>query len=319
LSPSELDDEIRAELAFHLEELEVEFGRQGHAAEEAKALARERFGDMDRYATLCRHIKLRDRMLTQRLLVAVSAFLLVLTGLLGWQVVSLARGQRDSAKMLAQMREEMEALKVGTDGSPRNEVPATVPIVGRVVGADMRPLEGARVLAVIKTWPNGQYRQIATTAVTIKFGWFKLPIEIPRQGMRAVHIAVIAEGNAFESQYLTLQPDEEFDFEKLEFRLEPTPDIEARLVDSEGAPVAGATLFPSARIDGSGRDHAIYFAASDPIHRQSDAEGSVPLVGLATGDSAKVYLRLPDEDWREIDVDVKPDNGVVTIKVSEPE
>ena len=65
-SECEIDDDLDAEFAFHLEEAARDLTHEGHAPEIACLVAKERFGDLERYKLQCRRIALKERIMLQR-------------------------------------------------------------------------------------------------------------------------------------------------------------------------------------------------------------------------------------------------------------
>lgn len=86
----EIDDEVREELAFHLESLADEQTRGGALPEDAKRRAAERFGDFNKYLRLCRKEKQGDAPMLRRVQAALIAVLTAFVGLMGWQQWKLA-------------------------------------------------------------------------------------------------------------------------------------------------------------------------------------------------------------------------------------
>jgi RNA polymerase sigma-70 factor (ECF subfamily) len=108
----EIDREICDELQFHVETRIEENVRAGMSPEAARADARRRFGDFRRIYRSCRRIQLGERMMLQRIQVALTAVLLVV-------VVGMAVGfykrqaQYDAA--LTGLRQSMDEMRAGLD------------------------------------------------------------------------------------------------------------------------------------------------------------------------------------------------------------
>ncbi|MEO1495768.1 MAG: permease prefix domain 1-containing protein [Planctomycetota bacterium] len=86
----EIEDEVRAELAFHLDALADEQTRRGIAADEAERQAAARFGDFNKYVRQCRQVKQGDAPMLKRFQTVAMVVLTVFVGLMGWQQWKLA-------------------------------------------------------------------------------------------------------------------------------------------------------------------------------------------------------------------------------------
>lgn len=72
-SMRQIEEEIVDELQFHLEMSVAEAIRDGQPPEAAMAEARRRFGDFSRIHSDCRRIQLGERIMLQRIQVALTA------------------------------------------------------------------------------------------------------------------------------------------------------------------------------------------------------------------------------------------------------
>ena len=86
----EIEDEVREELAYHLDALADEQTRRGIAADEAERQAAARFGDFNKYARQCRQVKQGDAPMLKRFQTVARVVLTVVVGLMGWQQWKLA-------------------------------------------------------------------------------------------------------------------------------------------------------------------------------------------------------------------------------------
>jgi hypothetical protein len=110
-SASDVEAEVREELAGHLERLAEDEQRAGAEPDEARRLAAARFGDLDAYAAECRRIDLGDRLLVRRALVGACAALLAACGYLGWRAW-------ESEQTAARLRAELAARTAAAPAAP---------------------------------------------------------------------------------------------------------------------------------------------------------------------------------------------------------
>ncbi|MCK6447635.1 MAG: permease prefix domain 1-containing protein [Planctomycetes bacterium] len=103
----EIDGDIEEELAFHLAERERENRAAGMSAEEARADAERRFGDLEKIRGECRRVQMGERIVLQRL---NFVLLLVLAGGVGFFAWNSYAAQRDSRYLIERMRAEVAQL-----------------------------------------------------------------------------------------------------------------------------------------------------------------------------------------------------------------
>jgi len=106
-TPREIDEELSAELEFHIAALELEATRDGLSSDQAAAEARRRFGDPDLIRAHCRRIALEERIMTQRINVLLNVVLLLAVVVLG---VQFYRAQGQSAAALDRLEKSVVAL-----------------------------------------------------------------------------------------------------------------------------------------------------------------------------------------------------------------
>jgi RNA polymerase sigma-70 factor (ECF subfamily) len=119
----QIEGEIVDELRFHLEMRIEENVRDGMSPEAARADAQRRFGDFRRIQKTCRRIQLGERIMLQRIQVAMTAILLVV-------VVAMAVGfyQRQSqydAAILG-LQQSIEGMQAGLAGVLKGVPPVVV-------------------------------------------------------------------------------------------------------------------------------------------------------------------------------------------------
>jgi len=123
-----IEREIGDELQFHLEMRAVESVRAGMSPEEAREDARRRFGDLRRIHTACRRIQLGERIMLQRIQVALTAILLVVVVVMA---VRFSQRQARYDAALAGLGQSMDRVQTGLA-----EVLSGVPpvVIGTVPG-----------------------------------------------------------------------------------------------------------------------------------------------------------------------------------------
>lgn len=109
-SIEQIDEEILDELQFHLEMCIDESIREGMSSEEARAHARQRFGDYSRIHKTCRRIQLGERIMLQRIQVGLTAVLLVVVMLMA---VGFYLRQAQYGRSLIGLHESVESMQKG--------------------------------------------------------------------------------------------------------------------------------------------------------------------------------------------------------------
>ena len=109
----QIEREIVDELEFHLEMRTEDNLQTGMSPQAAREDARRRFGDFRRIHQTCRNIQLGERIMLQRIQVALTAVLLIV-------VVVMATGfyyqQAENEANVRQVRRSIEHVRKGLDG-----------------------------------------------------------------------------------------------------------------------------------------------------------------------------------------------------------
>jgi hypothetical protein len=300
-SSEEVGAEIDDELEFHFQSLVEENLAKGMTFSDAWSAARERFGSLPRYSAACRELHRRSPSGA-----AAAVALAALTGVVAWNAASMQAWRRTSAEpQTAQVESRIHQSK------DRD-------VAGRLVDSLGRPVANADVLVVLKSWPNGRYRQRAMHVRANGEGEFRLADALPAEGPYAVHLAAFKEGFAFASSYRLVEDEnEEAEASKL-MRLSFAADATLVVQDEMGRPAPNARVAPQSRKSSHGDSHQVYFQASGPVQRTTDAEGRTPLDCFEPGDRAELFIQLPGRDWirRTVDVPAKGDVVFVSTKAS---
>jgi len=84
-SQQEIERDIDDELEFHLERLEAEERAAGKPPDAARLEAQRRFGSLDHYRKLCLNLNLKERIMLQRINLALLVLVALGLGLTAWQ------------------------------------------------------------------------------------------------------------------------------------------------------------------------------------------------------------------------------------------
>ncbi|BBO34532.1 carboxypeptidase-like regulatory domain-containing protein [Lacipirellula parvula] len=282
--PDRVSDSIRDEIAFHLTETAARQAELGVSADEARRSAVERFGDVTGVIRECAADSAETHSRWHRRHLALTALLIAGAAALGaWSYRAL------------------NAPPWVGDGD----------LVGQVVDEMGKPISGAHVLAVVKTWPQQAFRQLAYTAITGADGMYHIENVYPLDEKYAVQIAVIADERLLKSNYIDPRDGQ---LDPVDFKLQRTTPLAVRFESSAGQPAVGVHVFPFARIDTSGQRHAVYFCSAAPIVRESNAEGRVALPYFAPGDRAALYIRQATGEWETHNASID-DSGEVVVRL----
>jgi hypothetical protein len=295
--------EIDEELMFHVRSLVDEELAKGASFDAAWRAAQDRFGSLPHFAEACRDITLEDRLMWQRFSIAGFVVLGLLVGWLALEVRTLRQGQ---TSLVEANLAKIAAMKrpVEKPAEQRHD------ITGQVLDQDSQPIDAARLLVILKTWPDGRYRQDDFSTTTDERGRFCLPNLVPSQGQYAILLAAVKNGYALTSNYHLQPAGEHRSVDPVTLRCDPASPITLIVHDARGRPVAHARVAPSSRQSPDGTTHLVYLQGSEPVQTASDAAGRVDLGCFQRGDTAKIFLQLPGKNWRKVSIEV-PDQGQV--------
>ena len=316
------DAEIDEELIFHLHALVDECTAGGASADDAWRQARKRFGSISRYADACRAANHGDEIMFQRLSIAGLIGLALAVGWLLFEVRALRESQERLVIDEVQHRAALSAAATRAAIGDRSGSIVTAAteakgdLVGKVADGEGRPLEGAKLLIILKTWPGGRYRQQAFDATSDEQGMFRLPKLVPVSGQFAVQIAAVKEGYALASIYELRKDGGVAGLSPIEFRLEPASPITLILHDSQGRALAKARFAATGRKTTGGDEHVIYFQACEPIQKTTDDQGRVQVECYSRGDKAEVYVKSADSDWKSYEVTIPTEGDTVELTTS---
>lgn len=316
-SRAEIEDEIEEELRLHMDLLTQANQQAGMDASEARHAAQQRFGDIEAVRQQCVAIKRGDVPMLSRIQAVLTVLLLVAVLIVGWRqwVTNAATAQfmNQTTSFLKEIRQDMQGLREGLQpptepGQPMAEAPVVTGAVAGVVRNESgEPIEGARVLAVFKSWPGGSYSQEGRTMVTDAQGRFRFDDAAPLNRNRGIQIAVFADGFAFQSRYEFSDSEAKpQDLQDFDFQLRPSIPVVLQLLPSydqrvttPGAysgPIYNRTTFrPGERQTADGESHRVYRENIELIEVESDEQGRVTLPWFAAGDTAEFAVRRGSE------------------------
>jgi hypothetical protein len=110
-SAREIEDDIRDELRFHVDEATDALVASGLALEVARERAVQSFGNIERVRGACRRVQLGDRIMLQRIQWVVIAVLLLALVALGFQSVNMHRREVAAREMALAQLQEAEAAR----------------------------------------------------------------------------------------------------------------------------------------------------------------------------------------------------------------
>jgi hypothetical protein len=307
-------DEIHDELTFHLRALVDENLAKGMPLEAAWDDAQQRFGSLSQYAAECRRATPRGRLAAG----LFGAGLVTVAALALWavlQVREFAQVQRaEKEAMRAAFAAERAALRQALVRDPQTATP--VDYRGRVVDTAGKPIAGANLLVILKTWPAGRYRQQDFATVSDEDGAFCLPKLIPGAGQFAVQAAALKDGYALASRYDLVEAEGGRPLKPAVLKLEQAVPVTLRVVDAAGQPIPGAAVVPSSRRTLSGQEHLIYFQGSEPARMACDERGLVTLRCFEPGDQAEVYVQAPGSAWKTCEVKIGDAGSTIDVSIA---
>ena len=134
-------DEIAAEIADHLAAAEAELTKTGTAREQARAAARQKFGDVEKIQKTCYWIQNGETIMLRWTLVSLAAVLCILLGL---SVLGNWRTQSQLAEQVGKLSEELKAMAAAKQTPPA--APQPPEITGMIyAGSKNKPAADAKV------------------------------------------------------------------------------------------------------------------------------------------------------------------------------
>ena len=290
------NDEVKQELEFHLMSSANDLHNSGLNIEDAQSEAYEKFGDLKKVLRDCGEVGSSGQRLWQR------AHLLITTGLVICVAVLFAR------QLQPNLTPAEQKLSMAT-GFSFEETHGDV--FGDVSDPAGEAISNANVIVVVKTWPEGGYRQQSYMATTDSSGSFCIEDVYPPDHNYEVQVSVVAEGRLLTSRYVDMASGV---LDRFAFELQPTNLFEIRFEDENGQPLEHVAAFPSSRTDQDGNRHQVYVMGSAPIVLRSNEQGTIPITQFTQGEQVAIAVRFPDEeDWQIRKLVVPKDKQVVVM------
>lgn len=290
------NEEVRQELGFHLMSSAEDLHESGMSIEDAQSEAYHKFGDLKKVLRECGEIGSSGQQLWHRVHLFITAGLVVCVATLF------------TAQLQTNLAPPEKRLSMAT-GFSFEETHGDV--FGNVSDPAGEAISNANVIAVVKTWPEGGYRQQSYMTTTGVDGSFRIDNVYSPDHNYEVQVSVVAEGRLLTSRYIEMASGI---LDRFAFKLRPTNLFEIRFEDEKGEPLEHVAAFPSARTDQAGNRHQVYFMGSAPIVLQSDERGTIPITQFTQGERVEITVRFPnEEDWQVRNFIVPDDNRVVVM------
>lgn len=123
-SEREIDDDLDAEFAFHIEQLEAELIEQGVPPEHSPDLARARFGNQEKLKQRCKAIAMKERIMLQR--INTVLMVIVMLAVVGVSI-QIFTTQRANSVTLQEITSQIAAIQGDATGVPSLQDAATEP------------------------------------------------------------------------------------------------------------------------------------------------------------------------------------------------
>ncbi|MDA8743915.1 carboxypeptidase-like regulatory domain-containing protein [Rubripirellula amarantea] len=182
----------------------------------------------------------------------------------------------------------------------KDVVDSNAPSLGRVVSSSGQPIAGANVLLVLKTWPDGRFRQQVLHTESGRDGNFALSKMPGRADKKALLVTILKQGYEMTSEYRTFGKGEAID--SFEFTLENALPAKFRFVDKHGESLGKTRVF-IARRKTPDKEHMIYAQSGADATFTTDDLGNIDLAFFQVGDVVRFIVQ----------VDGKPIEATATI------
>ncbi|MGL4511581.1 MAG: permease prefix domain 1-containing protein [Lacipirellulaceae bacterium] len=345
--PEEIEDEVREELALHLELLTERLRREGLDPATAERVAAERFGDVESIARDCRKIQQGDLLMLKRVQAVLTGLLLVAVVAVGWQQWRIGMQLDGTATVMgefsSQLREisgrlaimqpplgqaadasagagemmggegerGMGGMETGASlGGGERAILAPTPVVIRVIDEDGKPIPKASMTISHRNDEGEEYGDFDVS--TDDDGVYVLK---PKRNWEHVGASVSARGRVFTYTEIALGELAAV------IRLPKAQQQTLILLNSEGKPIPRVRVTAHRRVDSDGKEYG--FGHPTPHMARADDQGKVAIDWFAPGDEAYLYCNVPlqpqimvaafevlgDPD-KPIEVEVKPQSGL---------
>jgi protein involved in polysaccharide export with SLBB domain len=144
-STREIEDDIDAEFAFHIEQIERELIEQGVPPEHAADLARARFGNQHKLKQRCKRIALEERAMLQRINLGLMIVVLLTVAVVAVQSILSQRANHEALAAISKRLDQMSGVLTSAPPAART---ARVLVEGEIEHPGWYPidLDGATYL-----------------------------------------------------------------------------------------------------------------------------------------------------------------------------
>lgn len=295
----EIDDEID----FHIECRVNELVQQGVSDDEARTQTLARFGDRKQIARQCRKIQMSPARIFVWFGASLAAIAFVVIAWLSWSLASL---RLENASLLEQMEAAHTAV---TPSQPARAsvIPAlqddSKTLAGTVVDSEGKPVAGAKVLLIHKTWRD-RYDQADRVTETGADGAWQFENLYQTDIQNAFLVTVVADGFEMKSDYGVHKPGK--GPRKIDFKLKPAAKKVFTFQDADGNPIPENDVVVLSRKTGT-KEYLLFPQSALEVKKVTDEEGKAEFSCLLKGDLAtfgvvvfgefqSVELKITDEE-----------------------
>ncbi|MEM8863229.1 MAG: carboxypeptidase-like regulatory domain-containing protein [Chloroflexota bacterium] len=301
---SDVGDDLKQELEFHLASSASDYHRGGMSVEESQKAALDRFGNLNEVWRDCSDVFTSGQRLWHRIHLLTTLALVFFVGMLFINSIS-----NDAQPQTAPARVEMAAC-----GFSFSET--TGDVLGSVSGLSGEAIAQANIIAVVKTWPPGGFCQQSYMTTTSADGTFSIEDVYAPDHKYEVQVSVLAQGRLLTSKYVDLTTGH---LAPYKFELAPTDSFQVQFEDAAGEVVRNVAAIAAARTDEAGERHQVYLMGSEPLVQHSDGEGRITVSQFQPGETVSIAVQFPgQEHWQTRQI-VVPETGRVVVVNEEPD
>ena len=288
-----IDLEINDELDFHLACRVDELVDSGLSEEEAKRQAESDFGARADIAKQCQKINYGNRILFGRCAIGALMLSLIAIGWLGWELMA----QKSANTVLIQKLAEINLAPV----SPMLELVqqnGATDVHGTLTDKQGKAVPDAKVLLVVKSWPNGKFSMHALATESDSDGNFRFVEAFTKGAKTEFLVTVVADGWLMDSEYVAGHDGSPL--EKFELKLAAaTP----QKIDV-GKEHAGWNVVPKTRTSSAdGKKHYVYPISKAEFDHKVNDDGTVDMNYFAPGDELR-FVVSKGTNVEEVDVEL---------------
>ena len=288
-----INSEINDELDFHLACRVDELMDSGLSKVEAQQQAESAFGARAAIAKQCQKINYGNRIIFGRCAIAALLLSLIVIGWLGWELIA----QKSANTMLSQRLAEMTLAA----GSPMLEVVqqnGPTDVYGTLTDEQGNAVPDAKVLLVVKSWPNGKFSMHPMATESDSDGNFRFVEAFTKGAKTEFLITVVADGWLMSSDYLADHDGSPLEGFELKLAAATPQKIDV------GKEHAGWKVIPNKRKSlADGKEHYIYSVSQAEFDHKVNDDGTVDMNHFAPGDELR-FVVSKGTNFEEVDVEL---------------